>query len=107
MKERLELGLNRIAPSPANAGLNASTAPILRLRGVSKSFGATKALTDVSIDFDAGKIHCLLGENGAGKSTIGKIIGGLHRADSGVVLLDDIAVHISNPAHARSMGIAV
>ncbi|TFL15374.1 sugar ABC transporter ATP-binding protein [Pusillimonas caeni] len=80
---------------------------LLRLRAVSKSFGATKALTDVSISFEAGEIHCLLGENGAGKSTIGKIIGGLYAPDTGDVLLESQEVRINSPSHARALGIAV
>ncbi len=52
---------------------------------VSKRFGPTKALDDVSVSFRAGEVHALMGENGAGKSTLGKVIAGLHRQDEGVV----------------------
>jgi ABC-type sugar transport system ATPase subunit len=56
--------------------------------GVSKRFGITQALDDVSVSFRRGEVHALMGENGAGKSTLGKVIAGLHRADSGTVTLD-------------------
>lgn len=58
---------------------------LLALQGVSKRFGPTVALNDVSLSFLAGEIHCLLGENGAGKSTVGKIAGGLYLPDTGRV----------------------
>lgn len=57
--------------------------PLLALQGVSKRFGATVALDNVSLEFHRGQIHCVLGENGAGKSTIGKIMGGIHAPDGG------------------------
>ncbi|MBS0192396.1 MAG: sugar ABC transporter ATP-binding protein [Phycisphaerales bacterium] len=58
---------------------------LLAAEGISKRFGITQALDDVSVTFLAGEIHALMGENGAGKSTLGKVIGGLHRQDTGTV----------------------
>ncbi len=55
------------------------------VRGVSKRFGATQALADVDLDVTAGRVLALLGQNGAGKSTIIKILAGVHPADSGVI----------------------
>ena len=55
---------------------------------MSKSFGALKALEDVSIDVPAGSFHALLGENGAGKSTLVKCIMGFYTPDSGQLLID-------------------
>ncbi|MEX3960538.1 monosaccharide ABC transporter ATP-binding protein (CUT2 family) [Trinickia symbiotica] len=57
----------------------------VRIRGLNKSFGATRALKDVSIDFRAGRVHALLGANGCGKSTLVKILSGYHEPDSGEI----------------------
>jgi rhamnose transport system ATP-binding protein len=81
--------------------------PPAALAGVSKRFAATQALQDVSLDLAAGEIHGLVGENGAGKSTIVKVFAGIHQPDSGTVVLDDKPMLIHGPAHARSLGIAV
>ncbi len=58
-----------------------------------KSFGGTQALRGVSLSLDRGEILALLGENGAGKSTLIKVLGGIHKADSGAVLIDGEAYH--------------
>ncbi|MFO0858701.1 MAG: sugar ABC transporter ATP-binding protein [Phycisphaerales bacterium] len=60
----------------------------LSARNISKRFGITQALDDVSVDFLRGEVHALMGENGAGKSTLGKAIAGLHKPDSGEVIID-------------------
>jgi rhamnose transport system ATP-binding protein len=91
------------------AGVGATVAAPLRaeLRGISKRFGATQALADVSLDLLPGEIHALVGENGAGKSTLVKILAGVHQPDSGTILLDGQPVEIAGPAEARRLGIAV
>lgn len=81
--------------------------PLVRIRGLSKRFGATVAIDDVSIDFHAGEVHCLLGENGAGKSTVGKILAGLFPPDRGQILLNGKVTTIRSIAEARSHGIAM
>lgn len=58
---------------------------VLVAENISKRFGVTQALDDVSATFLAGEVHALMGENGAGKSTLGKVISGLHKQDSGIV----------------------
>src|SRR5260370_42665556 len=55
----------------------------LALRGITKSFPGVRAVDNVSVDFYPGKIHALMGENGAGKSTVMKIITGIYQPDSG------------------------
>ena len=60
----------------------------LTASSISKRFGVTQALDDVSVSFERGEVHALMGENGAGKSTLGKCIAGLHRQDSGTVVID-------------------
>ncbi|MCC6676353.1 MAG: sugar ABC transporter ATP-binding protein [Phycisphaerales bacterium] len=62
---------------------------LLRAEHISKRFGITQALDDVSVSFRKGEVHALMGENGAGKSTLGKVIAGLHRADTGTVTILD------------------
>ena len=62
---------------------------LLRAEGISKRFGITQALDNVSVTFRAGEVHALMGENGAGKSTLGKTIAGLHKQDAGLVTIYD------------------
>ena len=81
--------------------------PVLSLRGVSKSYGAVRALREVRLDLVAGQAHALVGENGAGKSTLVKVLAGVHRPDTGEVLLDGEPLRMSGPADARAAGIAV
>ncbi|MEV8441401.1 sugar ABC transporter ATP-binding protein [Actinosynnema sp. NPDC051121] len=81
--------------------------PLLQLRDVSKSFQAVRALRGVSLSLHAGEVHALAGENGAGKSTVVRIIGGEHRPDAGEVLLDGEPVRFSSPRDARQRGVAV
>ena len=57
------------------------------MRGLGKSFGATRALDDVSVAVRAGTVHAFVGENGAGKSTLGKIIAGVFPQDQGDLVL--------------------
>jgi len=87
----------------------ATTIPVPRaeLRGISKRFGATQALDDVSLTLLPGEIHALVGENGAGKSTLVKILAGIHQPDSGTIALDGEPSQIAGPARARALGIAV
>lgn len=81
--------------------------PLLRISGLCKRFGATQALNHVSIQFQAGEIHCVLGENGAGKSTIGKIISGLYRADAGEIWYGERRVSFGSSREARHAGIVM
>ncbi|MGQ9366869.1 sugar ABC transporter ATP-binding protein [Azospirillum sp. ST 5-10] len=85
----------------------AATPPVAAVRNVSKSFGPTRALNGVSIDFHACRVHCILGENGAGKSTVGKILGGLYGPDEGEVLIDGSPVALRGTAQARRHGVAM
>ena len=87
--------------APAHSGT-----PILSLRGVSKTFGAVSALTDIHLDVHAGEVVALVGDNGAGKSTLVKVLSGVHQPDSGEIFFDGEPVSISSPAAAIEMGIA-
>jgi len=82
------------------------TPPLLTLRGVTKSFGAVRALRGVDFSLRAGEVHALLGENGAGKSTLIKVITGAHRPDGGELALAGETLAGLTPAEARRRGIA-
>jgi rhamnose transport system ATP-binding protein len=82
------------------------TTPVLAMRGISKRFGATRALDGVSLDLHRGEVHALVGENGAGKSTLIKVMTGVHAPDAGEVLVDGEAVALRSAADAQARGIA-
>lgn len=82
------------------------SAPLLQAIDVRKSYGAVVALHSASITADAGKVNCLLGDNGAGKSTFIKILSGVETPDSGTVLMSGEPVAFSSPKAALNRGIA-
>jgi ABC-type sugar transport system ATPase subunit len=82
-----------------------SSAPFLRVEGISKSFPGVKALDDVGLELYGGEVHALTGENGSGKSTLSKVIGGIHQPDTGSIWLDGKQITIANPAVALKYGI--
>ncbi|MGS4945570.1 ATP-binding cassette domain-containing protein [Meridianimarinicoccus sp. RP-17] len=81
------------------------TQPILSLRGISKSFGGVRALSDVSIDLTPGKVVALVGDNGAGKSTLVKTMSGVLRPDRGQYFFEGREVHPAGPAAVAEMGV--
>ncbi len=85
--------------------MNEST-PLLEVQGVSKYFGNVIALKDVSTSVQAGEVTCVLGDNGAGKSTFIKILSGVHRHDAGEFLLEGEPTHFNSPREAKQRGIA-
>lgn len=87
--------------------LPAQGAPLLELRGISKTFPGVKALDDVSFAVWPGEVHMLLGENGAGKSSLMKVLCGAYQADAGEYFHEGEKVEIRSPADARRLGIAV
>ncbi|HEY7619790.1 MAG TPA: sugar ABC transporter ATP-binding protein [Solirubrobacteraceae bacterium] len=80
--------------------------PHVELAGVSKHFGAVRALDGVSLTVARGSIHALVGENGAGKSTLGRLVAGVLQPDAGRVLLDGEEVALRSPREALDRGIA-
>ncbi len=79
--------------------------PILEARGISKSFGAVRALHDVNLSIYPGQIVALIGDNGAGKSTLINCMTGVFPPDSGTFLFNGKAVTMHSPQDARNMGI--
>jgi ribose transport system ATP-binding protein len=84
-----------------------SGTPVIEMRGISKAFPGVKALSSVSFACAAGEVHALCGENGAGKSTLIKILSGVYRPDSGVVLINGVEQHFRHPQEALLAGISV
>jgi ribose transport system ATP-binding protein len=80
---------------------------LLSLTGVSKRFGGVAALSGVDFDIRPGEVHALVGENGAGKSTMMKIIAGNHRPDAGQIELAGVPVRFRQPSDALAHGIAL
>jgi simple sugar transport system ATP-binding protein len=81
-------------------------APIVELRRVSKSFGSVLALKDLDFAVESGEVHCLLGDNGAGKSTVIKVLAGVHVISKGEYVIDGTPVSICSPRAALDHGIA-
>ena len=82
-------------------------APLLELRGVTKSFGSVQALTDVDFEVRAGEVMALVGDNGAGKSTLIKCVAGIHPMDEGEMMFDGHPVTVHSPKDAAKLGIEV
>ncbi|MFI6288380.1 ABC transporter ATP-binding protein [Streptomyces sp. NPDC051018] len=84
-----------------------SAVPILELRGITKSYGPVTACGGVDLTVDAGEIHGLLGENGAGKSSLMKVLLGLVRRDAGSVLVRGEEAALDSPQEAARLGIGM
>jgi rhamnose transport system ATP-binding protein len=80
--------------------------PVLRVVGITKTFGAANALSDVSFSVRRGEVHALVGENGAGKSTLVKIVTGILEPSSGHIELDGEPTRFATPVEARRAGVA-
>jgi simple sugar transport system ATP-binding protein len=90
----------KIEPIPPGA------VPVMEAIGISKGFGATTALVDVSLKAYSGRILALLGDNGSGKSTLIKILSGVFPADRGELRFNGQPVRFASPGEARAKGIA-
>ena len=91
-----------------SGGTSSLRAPMLAMRGVSKTFGRARVLNNVDLTLQSGEVHALLGENGAGKSTLMKVLFGIVPPDAGEIEIDTLgAVQIESPRHALSLGIGL
>lgn len=81
--------------------------PVVRCRHLFKYFGGVRALNDVSVDLWPGQLTCLVGDNGAGKSTFAKMLSGLQQPDAGEIALDGRLVSNLTPQRARALGVEI
>jgi len=79
--------------------------PLVEMKGISKTFGAVKALQNVNFEVMPAEIVGLVGDNAAGKSTLMKVLSGAYIADQGEIWMDGKKVHISDPVDSRKLGI--
>lgn len=80
--------------------------PIIRMKNIEKHFGSVIALAGVSVDVFPGECHCLLGDNGAGKSTFIKTMSGVHQPTKGEIFFEGKPMHFDDPRDAIAAGIA-
>jgi ribose transport system ATP-binding protein len=80
---------------------------VLEMKGISKTFPGTQALTDVDLRLKPGEIHALIGENGAGKSTLMNVLMGIYKMDQGEIILNGSKVDIHSPHDALLKGISM
>ncbi|MEM7339315.1 MAG: ATP-binding cassette domain-containing protein [Actinomycetota bacterium] len=84
----------------------ATAATLVEVRGISKYYGNIIALSDITTEVKSGTVTCVLGDNGAGKSTFIKILSGVHHHDDGELIVEGAPVRFSSPRDARDHGIA-
>jgi ABC-type sugar transport system ATPase subunit len=92
---------------PTTVSTPTPSVEIIRLDSVTKRFGGITAVNDVSFGISPGEIHAVVGENGAGKSTIMKMLAGVYRPDSGTLILRGEPVTIGDPLQARKLGVSI
>jgi ABC-type sugar transport system ATPase subunit len=85
----------------------ANDRPFIEYRSITKTFAGVTALDEVSFSIGRGECHALMGENGAGKSTCGKVLAGIYRPDSGVIEIDGKPCRFASPADAMAAGIGM
>jgi ribose transport system ATP-binding protein len=78
----------------------------IQMNNIYKAFGTNQVLSGVDFELQEGEVHALMGENGAGKSTIMNILTGLHKRDSGTIMIDGQEKYFDNPKEAEQHGIA-
>jgi simple sugar transport system ATP-binding protein len=94
-------------PTSKSNDSQSAQGPLIALRGITKSFPGVIANDHVDLDIYGGEVHALLGENGAGKSVLMKILYGFYHADAGQILLNGVPISIQSPHDARNVGIGM
>jgi simple sugar transport system ATP-binding protein len=94
------------APVADRVELPPPGSPIIEVDDIGKRYGSVIALRDITTSVRAGEVTCVLGDNGAGKSTFIKILAGAHEHDEGRLVIDGVDRHLSSPRQALSLGIA-
>ncbi len=82
------------------------TAPLVRLAGIRKRYGAVDALQGVDLDVRAGEVVAICGDNGAGKSSLIRVVSGAHEPDGGTIEIEGVAVRFTSPLEALKAGVA-
>ncbi len=88
-------------------GVSSASPAVVSIRNMVKSFGATRAVRDVSFDIQPGEVFGLVGENGAGKSTVAKIIAGMHSPDSGSLIINGEPRQLRSPFEGIRAGVSM
>src|SRR5512135_2739820 len=83
----------------------AEAAPVVETRGIKKSFGAVQALRGVDLVLHHNEVLGLVGDNAAGKSTLMRVLSGAYIPDEGEILIEGNKIHLTDPLHARRLGI--
>jgi len=91
---------------PARRSEGPPREPLLELKGITKRFGAVQALTDVNLKVYPGEVMALVGDNGAGKSSLVKTIAGINIPDQGEILFEGHPVHFTGPRDPAALGIS-
>ncbi len=99
------MSISEESSATRGAGEGGSEGILLSLRGISKTFGPVRALAEVDLDVPAGSVTALVGDNGAGKSSLIKTIAGLWRPDAGEIRWEGREVHLHGPKDAEALGI--
>lgn len=86
--------------------MSSTTTPVLSVRGVSRNYGAVRALVDVDLDIHAHEVVAIVGDIGAGKSTLARVMSGALAPDSGTIEVDGAPVSMPSTRAARELGIA-
>src|SRR3954447_23838053 len=81
--------------------------PLLQMQGIKKSFVGVPVLHGVDLDLQAGEVHAIVGENGAGQSTLMKILAGVYTPDEGSIVIDGAEQHFVHPAQAQHAGVGI